>query len=185
MSEPILGAGNTTSSPSSVAGTGLVFTLESPSDPRLVEALGTLVIAHTHLELILRYTVKTLACLTVSEALDATSEDRISDLRNRIQRLFKERKPTEREKAQLDALLHRAKQYSDNRNTYIHSTWSTTDSGQALMKGADHRWGPAPTPAEVAALTDKIRSLRKELDQARRDGFIAQVVQRHKDRARP
>lgn len=48
------------------------------------EALGHLAMAHTHLELILRYTVKTIAGLTVQEALDATNEERTSDVRKRI-----------------------------------------------------------------------------------------------------
>lgn len=58
--------------------------IKIPRHPGLVEALGHLVIAHTHLELALRYTVKTLAGISVTEALDATSGERISDLRQRV-----------------------------------------------------------------------------------------------------
>jgi hypothetical protein len=126
---------------SRVTGHGFVFdVLSLPSDPTLLEALGRLAIAHTQLELILRYTVKTLSGLSITDALDATSEDRMSDLRDRIKRLFREQKPTEQEKCQLDALLRQAKDRSERRHEYLHSAWSTTADGQALMKGERHSW---------------------------------------------
>ncbi len=62
--------------------------LAIPNHPELLEALGHLAVAHTHLELILRYTVKTLAGLSVKEALDATHRARTSDVRSRIRKLF-------------------------------------------------------------------------------------------------
>ena len=30
---------------------------------------------------------------------------------------------------------------SENRNTYLHSTYSQTTAGRAIMKGEDHRFG--------------------------------------------
>ena len=60
---------------------GAMHKLAIPSHPGLVEALGRLAIAHTHVELLLRDTVKTLSALTIAQALDATSQDRASDLR--------------------------------------------------------------------------------------------------------
>src|SRR5688572_19517352 len=82
--------------------------LTIPMRSDLLEALGQLAVAHTHLELVLRYTVKTLSGLTVVEALDATNGDRTSDVRSRIRRLFKEKKPTEVELSRLDSLLGNA-----------------------------------------------------------------------------
>jgi hypothetical protein len=87
----------------------ILYYLTAPKQPSLNEALGRLAIAHTHLELVLRYCVKTIANQSISEALDATEGDRISDLRVRIKRLFKERRPAALEKNTLDALLGRAK----------------------------------------------------------------------------
>ena len=78
--------------------------LSMPSDQGLVMALGQLVIAHTQLELILRYTVKTVSGCSVSEALDATSQDRMPYLRERIKQLFKEHKATPTEKVRLDEI---------------------------------------------------------------------------------
>jgi hypothetical protein len=109
--------------------------LAIPQHPGLLEALGRLAIAHTHLELILRYCVKTIAKQSIEEALDATEGDRISDLRNKIKQLFKERRSTALEKNSLDALLGHAKRLSEKRHSYLHRAWSETDAGQAVVKG--------------------------------------------------
>jgi len=76
-----------------------------PRHVGLVAALGRLAIAHTHLELILRYTVKTIAGFSVKEALDATYGEPISDVRKRVRRMFMEKTPPASEVSKLDALL--------------------------------------------------------------------------------
>jgi hypothetical protein len=164
---------------SRVLGASLIFdVLNMPTDPGLLQALGQLAIAHTQLELMLRYTVKTLSGQSLGDALDATSQDRISDLRERIKQLFRELKPTAQEKCQLDALLQKAKLRSDKRNGYLHSTWSATHDGQALMKGERHLWGPAPSQHDVEKITLEILTLCKQLNEARLHGFISKVVTR-------
>lgn len=87
--------------------------LAIPQHQGLLEALGRLAIAHTQMELILRYCVKTIAEQSIQEALDATEGDRISDLRTKIKQLFKDRKPTSSEKNTLDALLGCARRLSE------------------------------------------------------------------------
>ena len=106
--------------------------LAIPQSPGLTEAIGRFAIAHTHLELVLRYTVKTLARLPVKEALDATNGERISDLRNRVKRLFVETKPAPSELTRLDALLGAARRLSEKRNTILHSVWSETLAGEVF-----------------------------------------------------
>ncbi len=152
--------------------------LSMPSDQELVMALSKLAIAHTQLELVLRYTVKTLSGLSIADALDATSQDRMPALRERIKQLFKEHKATPTEKVRLDALLQRAKRLTDKRNNFLHSVWSSTPEGRALMKGADHAWGPAPTAEDVQTVTSDLLALYQELNDARLHGFIAQVANR-------
>jgi hypothetical protein len=152
--------------------------LVMPTDPNLVTALGQLVIAHTQLELVLRYMIKTLSGLDLVEALDGTAEDRMPDLRARIKQLFRDKKATATERLKLDALLLNAKQLTEKRNDYLHAVYSSTAAGQDLMKGADHVWGPAPTPDEVRAVTNDLLTLSKKLNEARQEGFIADVARR-------
>jgi hypothetical protein len=149
--------------------------LAMPTNPNLVMALGQLAIAHTQLELILRYTIKTLPGLELHDVLDATAEDRMPDLRARIKHLFKEKKATTTEKVKLDALLHKAKQLTEKRNDYLHAAYSRTREGQALMQDVDHVWGPAPTADQVQKVTDALLTLYKTLNDARLRGFIADV----------
>ena len=89
------------------------FALAMPTDPDLVMALGQLAIAHTQLELVLRYTIKQLSGLELKEALDGTAEDRMPDLRAKIKQLFKDKKATTTEKIKLNALLQQAKQLTE------------------------------------------------------------------------
>lgn len=154
-----------------------------PRQPGLLEALGRLAIAHTHLELILRYTVKTLSQMSVTEALDATSRDRISEVRSRIKRLFREMKPFPSEEAKLDALLGASSRLSQSRNDYLHSAWSETESGEALLKQENHQLGPAPSIAQIEQITSEILELTKNINQSRLHGFIHDVVERHKTNA--
>jgi hypothetical protein len=155
-----------------------VALLTVPNQPSLNEALGRLAIVHTHLELILRYCVKTIAGQTIQQALDATEGDRLSDLRIRIKQLFKERRPTALEKANLDALLGRAKRLSEKRNSYLHRAWSQTAAGRAIMKGEDHRWGPAPSEEQILQVLEELSSLVGEINEARLNGVIKNVVSR-------
>jgi hypothetical protein len=150
--------------------------LAIPSHPGLTEAIGRLAIAHTHLELTLRYTVKTLAGLSVKDALDATQGERISDLRKRIRRLFVEKKPAASELVKLDALLGAAQRLSENRNGIFHSAWSQTDAGNAVLKREDHHWAAAPSASEVNAITVQILALVGTINDARLHGFLHEAT---------
>lgn len=65
--------------------------LTIPDHPDLTEALGRMALAYTLLELVLRYTVKTIAGISIEEALDATSKERTAETRQRVRRLFVEK----------------------------------------------------------------------------------------------
>jgi hypothetical protein len=154
-------------------------TMEKLTIPRrtgLVEALGCLAIAHTHLELILRYTVKTIAGLSVKEALDATNGETISDVRKRVRKLFMEKKPAASEVSKLDALLGAAQRLSEKRNNFLHSAWSETKAGEAVLKREDYKWGAAPSKEEVDNVTAEILELVQKINNDRLDGFIYEVL---------
>ena len=97
--------------------------------PNCLRLLGRLAIAHTHLELILRYTVKTLSGLKVKEALDATNRVYTSEVRRIIRRLFKELRPSPSEQIELESLRGAADRLTKKRNDFLHSAWSQTDAG--------------------------------------------------------
>lgn len=163
-----------------VANAAYLQDLAIPTHPGLVQALGALAIAHTHLELTMRYAIKTISGLSVSDALDATSQDRTVDLRERLKAMFKEQKPTAQEKCRLDALLERAKRLTESRNAYLHAAWSETPAGQAIIKGDDHSWESAPTKDKVERVTKDILELAVEINESRlANGFISKIIQRN------
>ncbi len=156
----------------------VMLELAIPNHPDLLEALGRMAIAYTQLELVWRYTVKTLSGLSIKEALDATSKERTSDTRQRVRRLFLEKKPTGSETTRLDALIGAASRLTDKRNGYLHSAWSVSTAKEPIMKSEDHSWGPAPTRDEVEKVTSELLALGKEINQARLHGFIDQLLHR-------
>ncbi len=155
--------------------------LAIPSKPELPAALGRLAIAHTHLELVLRYAVKSITGLSVKEALDATNGERTSDVRERVKKLFRQKEPTALEKCQLDALLGAAKRLSEQRNNFLHSAWSETEAGEALLKDGAYQWGAAPTVEQVDKVTNEILELVNQINNARLQGFVYDVINRHRE----
>jgi hypothetical protein len=150
-----------------------------PRDPHLLTALGKLAVAHTHLELVLRYTRKTLTGQSVAAALDATHKMRTSRVRGHIKQLFNAKQPTAEEVRQLDTLMSDAEKLTEIRNGYLHVAWSETAEGKTIRRTRNHRWGPAPSPQEVQQVTNQILLLMTTLNEARKNGFIAEVVKRH------
>ena len=123
--------------------------------------------------------MKTLAGLSVKEALDATNRARISDVRTRIRKLFEQQKPLELEKARLEALLGAAARLSEERNKVLHSAWSETEAGVTVRKReSDHQWVSAPLKEDVDTVTAEIMELAGEINHARLRGFIYEVVSR-------
>jgi hypothetical protein len=158
--------------------------LTVPNRPQLLEALGRLAIAHTHLERILRYTVKTLSGLSGPNSLDPTRRKSIAELRKKIKKRFKKHHPSPAETYRLDELLEKARLLSEKRNSYLHRAWSETQAGQALLYGEGLQLEAAPSEAAVERVVSEILALGKKINYARRYGFIHEVVQREPSNAR-
>jgi hypothetical protein len=152
--------------------------------PQLLEALGRLAMAHTHLERTLRYTVKTLSEVSGSKSLDPTKRKPISELRKRIKKRFKKHDPTAAETYRLDELLEKVKLLSGKRNSYMHRAWSETEAGQAILHEEDLHLGTAPPEAAIERVASEILALGKQINDARRHGFIHDVVQRQPPNAK-
>jgi len=104
--------------------------LAMPSDPAIIKALGHLVIAHTQLELVMRYTVKTLSGdPDIDVVLRETKGIRMKNLRTRIRQLFVDKKPTPKELQQLNAMLEH-ESYPES------ATTTCTRPGQRQSQGS-------------------------------------------------
>jgi len=146
--------------------------------PKLLEALGRLAIAYTHLEWILRYTVKSLSGFSGTKSLDPTRRKPISDLRKRIKKRFKKHNPSAAETYRRGELLEKARLLSGKRNFYMYRAWSETEAGQAVLHGEDLHLGAVPSEAVIERVASEILALGKKINDACLHGFIHDVVQR-------
>lgn len=147
-----------------------------PEDKELLAAYGELSLRHEHLTHILRMTIKTLARLEVSEALDATENEGAGLLRDRIKKLARQRLGEGEALLKLQAILERCKRATEKRNDLIHSVWGKELDGESSRRGKDHSWLSIPTGEELKALGDEIRVLTVSLNDARLTGFLAEAL---------
>ena len=96
-----------------------MVSLAIPTDVELLQAAGRVALAHGQLEQILRMTVKSLSGLSIQEAMDATAPMKAYELREKIKKLFKQKSCDESAKTKLDALLNKAKRFSEERNRLL------------------------------------------------------------------
>ena len=147
-----------------------------PEDPEILKILGEITLRHSHLEYILRMTVKTLSGVSVQQALDATAFESSTALRKRIYKLAKQKLSEGSALIQLQALLERCRRATEQRNDFVHSIWACELDGDPKMRTRDHKWKPIPNIDELTVLTAELLSLVKELNDARFDGFLSEAI---------
>lgn len=147
-----------------------------PSDKDLLAAIGEVALRHEHMNHILRMTIKTLARLDVTEALDATAYDSSSQLRERIKKLARQRLGEGEPLLKLQALLERCKRATEKRNDLIHSVWGQELDGEPARKGSGDEWRPLPTTTELHELAESLSHLTSQLNEARLEGFLHEAL---------
>ena len=160
------------------AGPAKMMTFHVPENKELLAAFGELSLRHEHLTHILRMTIKTLADLEVSEALDATAYEGASSLRDRIRKLARQRLGEGRALLQLQALLEQCKRASDSRNGLIHSVWAKELDGAPRRRTNDNTWRRLPSVRRLHALNKELQALTLALNQARLEGFLAEALKK-------
>ena len=147
-----------------------------PEDKELLAAYGELSLRHEHLTHILRMTIKSLADLEVTEALDATAYDGAAKLRDRIKTFARQRLGEGEPLLKLQALLERCRRATEKRNDFIHSVWGKELDGEAFRRTNDHSWHPLPTVEELSSLGKEILVLTNQFNEARLMGFLAEAL---------
>jgi hypothetical protein len=153
-----------------------MMTFHVPDDRDLLAAIGEVALRHEHLNHILRMTIKTLAQLDVTEAVDATAYDSSSQLRDRIKKLARQRLGEGEPLLKLQALLERCKRATENRNTLVHSVWGKELDGEPALKGSGQEWRSLPTTSELHNLAESLSQLTAQLNEARLEGFLHQAL---------
>ncbi len=147
-----------------------------PADREILAAFGEVTLRHEHLNHILRMTVKTLARLSVDEALDATARDGSAHLRDRIRKLGRQRLGEGEPLLRLQALIERCGRATDRRNDLVHSVWAKELDGETVRRNSAQGWQAVPTVEELRSLAAEIVSLTAELNKARLEGFLHEAL---------
>ena len=152
------------------------MTFHVPEDQNLLVLIGMISLRHSHLDYILRMTVKTLADVSVTEALDATRYHGSSQLRRRILKLAKQRLGEGRPLIQLEALLGRCERATDKRNRLIHNIWAKELDGEPFVRSENHEWEPTPSVEVLDELADELLAITQELNMAHLDGILYEAL---------
>jgi hypothetical protein len=114
-----------------------------PGDPILV-AIGKIAIRHGQLDYSLKMTVRTLAGISIIEAVDATERQSSSALRDRVRKLARKRFGESQTLVHLDALLTRARRATERRNELLHALWAHELDGDPVMRSVGSEFRPIP-----------------------------------------
>lgn len=147
-----------------------------PTDEKILAAIGTIALRHGQLDNALRMTIKDLAEVEKTVALDATARNGSQELRERIRRLARQRLGEGAPLVRLQAILTRAERATERRNELMHAVWGTELDGGPMMRGDDHKFRPTPSVKQLKALDDEITKIVVDLIEARLNGFIFEAL---------
>ena len=156
----------------------MTITLDTPTDPALLAAVGKIAICHGRLDYILRMTVKSILNVSKREALDATDRQGSRELRKRVRKLAKQKFGESETLVRLDALLTKSRQATDRRNELLHNLWAYDWDRGPVIRDDDHTFRRVPAVAELDALADKLAIIASELLEAQLNGFLKEALSR-------
>jgi hypothetical protein len=148
-----------------------------PGDPILV-AIGKIAIRHGQLDYSLKMTVRALAGISITEAVDATHRQSSSALRDRVHKLARKRFGESVTLVRLDALLMRARRATDKRNELLHALWAHELDGDPVMRSEGMAFRPIPTVQELEEVAGEMARITDQIMEARIHGFLRGTARR-------
>ena len=142
----------------------------------LLHSLGRVMVAHSHLDYILRMTIKSLSGVEFQVAYDATRYDGSAYLREQIRKHGRRRFGETAPQLQLRAILQRCEDLTTRRNAYTHAIWGRELDGDPMVNTGDQQWQPLPKAHELDVLAGSIDALREELNEARFHGWLMSAL---------
>ena len=150
-----------------------------PEDPAILQAVGAGAIRHGHLDYCLRMCVRSLADVSIEQAIEATERDSSADLRRSITTLAKKRFGEGQTLVLLKALLNRAAEATRKRNDLLHGFWAKELDGPEVMRNRGIEFGPIPTVADLTKVADDLNTIATEIIEARLQGFLCDALLKH------
>ena len=149
-----------------------------PEDQELLAALGAVTLRHEHLNHILKMTIKSIADLTLTEAVDATQYEGSGSLRKRVGKLARQKLGEGQSLLKLQAMLTRAQRLTEQRNNLTHGLWAEELDGEVGVMEVFGELLPIPSVEKLNCLANEIRMLTNEFNDARLEGFLKTALER-------
>lgn len=156
----------------------LMMEFHMPNDPELREKVGVVTLRHSHLDHMLRMTIKTLGQVEVNEALAATGYHGSKTLRDRINKLAKQKLGEGTALLKVQALMERCRRATEKRNELVHGIWAAKSGAAPKSLSTGNKWKPLPTKEQLSELDLELASLANELNKARLKGVIADAMKK-------
>lgn len=153
-----------------------IVLFQLPNDEKLMAAVGKVALRHEHLNYVLRLTIKSLAGVTLDEALRATEYEGSKQLRECVRKLARKRLGDGQALIKLQAALSKCGELTKRRNSIVHSFWAEDLDGKPHVRNVEDGVRPLPTVQELEDLAAKIEQLSKELNSARLKGFLKDAL---------
>lgn len=157
-----------------------LVSLHVPDDQGLLAALGKVALHHEHMNYAVRMTIKTMAEVSVDEAVLATEYEGFKQVRERARSLAKKRLGEGAALIRLQAMLARCGQLTEKRNKLIHGLWAKELDGDAHIRDAHGQHRAVPTVEELEALAKELEQHWKALNFERLEGFIKAALDARK-----
>jgi hypothetical protein len=145
-----------------------------PNDQEYLAAIGMLALCHAQWDSILRMTVKSIRGVDIPTAFKETPRGSAL-LRDLVLKEAKKKLAQgDPAIAQLENLLGRGQDLTEDRNLVIHSIVAKPlDSHEEfLMRDEKLNWSKLPTAADLIALANQVAQITKELNDSRLSGFL-------------
>jgi hypothetical protein len=147
-----------------------------PDDHQVLAGIGKIALRHGQLDYGLKMAVRSLAGITIREAIDATARQSSRELRDRVRRLARKRFGEGDVLVRLDAILERSRRATESRNELLHGLWAIELDGGPVMRTHGHEFRPIPPVAELEAVADDLAQIAKDLNFARLEGFLRDAL---------
>lgn len=147
-----------------------------PPDKDLLAAFGEVALRHEHMNYILKMTIRTLADITIDEALAATKYESSRQLRERIKKIAKQKLGEGSPLLKLQAIINNCEQLTNKRNEFVHGLWVSELDGDAYVRDAFGNNKSLPTAKELIELAEEIEKLTNKLNSERLEGFLHQAL---------
>lgn len=154
--------------------------LTIPDDTALLAAIGRVAVAHAQLDYVLRLTIKVMEDRSHDDVMNDAKLRGSKALRKRIGKQADKRISDVGALKKLKTLLEKAKGAADRRNEYLHNVFGSDDRAKYWTHTEYGKSYDLPSVAQLNDLTEKLQLIMKELNTARRKGWLVQALDKKK-----